>query len=203
MSIFTNSNKNLRVISYNCESFNRNSHMIKLLLNECDILLLQETLLCDHSLDVFQSLHDEFSYYAVSAVRSENVFVGKSSGGLCVLYRKSFANYIKPFYCTSRIMGISLQNVDFSLLLLNVYLPCDYKNDDSFIAYQSALTDIDNICTDLAFDKIIIAGDMNCDPNKGRFFRIFNNVMQDLSLSVVDVDRFGNTDADDEFDRVR
>lgn len=79
----------IRIISYNCESLARNVVFARMLLEECDILLLQETLLVDHSSEILQDLHDSFYYYCTSAKRNSANFTGKSSGSLAVVYRRN------------------------------------------------------------------------------------------------------------------
>ena len=78
----------LRVITYNCRSARINLNIIKLLANECDVLLLQETILNDENHIILDSVED-FDYAHVPATREVDVFTGRGSGGLAVLWRKS------------------------------------------------------------------------------------------------------------------
>ena len=92
------STNHIRIVSYNCESYVKNVEFVRMMLQTCDILLLQETLLVDHSIQLLENVHEDFDYFAVSATRNSTSFVGKSSGGLAVIFRKTLSQYIKPFY---------------------------------------------------------------------------------------------------------
>ena len=180
---------NLRILSFNCESFSKNVEFVKMLLVECDVLLLQETLLTENSIELLNDVDPDFSCFATPAVRREDVFVGKSSGGLAVYYRKSLTRYVKPIYYSQRIMGLNIVCNSLSYLLLNVYCVCDYRDDNSMISYQTTMAEISDLSMDEKYSKVILAGDFNCDPNKGRFFNEFFIAMNGLSLSIVDIDR--------------
>jgi len=75
-----------------------------------------------------------------------------------------------------------------TILLVNVYMPCDYGNVNSFIDYKSNLVDLESALASNSFDKLIIVGDFNCDPYKGRFYREFTKLADNLSLCVRDVE---------------
>ena len=77
--------KNLRVISFNCQSFNRKTNIIESLLNSCDVLCLQETLLNDDNYSNLENLDNNFLTFHVPAIRNVETFTGRSSGGLAVL----------------------------------------------------------------------------------------------------------------------
>ena len=70
---------------------------------------------------------------------------------------------------------------------MNVYIPCDYHNVDSLIEYKSTLSDISNVCSFETYDEIIIVGDFNCDPNKGRFFEEFMIFITTHSFIIPDI----------------
>ena len=161
--------------------------IINLLLPKCDVLLLQETLIADHAFDVFCEFNNEFDFYAVSSVRNTSNFFGKSSGGLVILYRKTLSKYISPVYCSSRVMGIRIVSEYSQLLIINVYFTCDYRNDDSLASYQTTLSEIRVICESEVYDTIVISGDFNCDPNKGRFYKYFCETLDELSMKSVDI----------------
>ena len=67
-------------------------------------------------------------------------------------------------------------------------MPCDYRNLDSLILYRSTLADLSTIFDDEHFDEVLLMGDFNCDPNKGRFFKEFINFTNNLGLQVVDLE---------------
>ena len=53
--------------------------------------------------------------------------------------------------------------------------------------YQSSLNDLTNYISDCCFHEIIIMGDCNCDPNKGRFFWELQSMANSHSLLCCDV----------------
>ena len=52
----------LKIVSYNCQSVNTNFDIIKLLSQDCDILLLQETLLTENNKNLLGGLNQNFNY---------------------------------------------------------------------------------------------------------------------------------------------
>lgn len=77
----------INVISYNCQSFNKNIDLINMISDQCDILLLQETLIPDHSLNLYEKLQN-FDYVATPSTRDPSCFYGRSSAGLLVAWRR-------------------------------------------------------------------------------------------------------------------
>ena len=78
----------LGVITYNCHSLRANREFVKSLLQSCDILCLQETLIDDNNSSELD-LDQNFNSCYTPATRTETVFVGRSSGGLAIYWRKS------------------------------------------------------------------------------------------------------------------
>ena len=111
----------IKIITYNCQSVNVNYDIIKILTKDCDILLLQETLLSDNNQYFLNDINDDFNYAHVPAVRKASTFVGRASGGLAVLWRKFNNIKIYSLYFTDRIMGLKLDFNEISYLIINVY----------------------------------------------------------------------------------
>ena len=160
----------LNVISYNCQSAKANSEVIAKLLKECDILLLQETFLLDINKHILDNIDADFSTAHTSAVRKIDQFYGRSSGGLAILWRKTCKMKVFPVYYNDRIMGIKIEFGEISYLLINIYLNCDYGSIESLIDYKDNLAKLANFINSEIYDEVLIAGDFNCDPSKGRFF---------------------------------
>ena len=74
----------LRIISYNCQSFNRKIHIIKDLLNTCDLLFLQETLITDDKFDSFNNIDDNFVSVSIPAIRKNGITSGRASGRFAI-----------------------------------------------------------------------------------------------------------------------
>ena len=177
----------LRLISYNCFSLGSNANMVCSLLKKCDVLCLQETLVDENNSNILDNLDNEFITAYVPAYRKPDCFVGRSSGGLAILWRRAENIEYIPMFYDKRIMGLKVILPDKScLLILNVYLICDYGNIDSLLEYKSTLADLGNILEFENFQEVIITGDFNADPNKGRFFNFLEKFSIENSLFISD-----------------
>ena len=183
---------NLRTITYNCQSFKCNIDIIRDLSGQCDILFLQETLLNDYDIHNLATVNHDFFFYATSSIRKEGCFTGRSSGGLAILIHKKYSLICEELQFSDRILGFFLNFDNKKYLLINIYCPCDYRNEDSYIKFMSTMNDLSNICQTYAFDEIIVAGDFNCDPIRGRFFSQATSFMERHSLVMVDLNRLPN-----------
>ena len=176
-----------KIISYNCRSVNSSTDVIISLLNICDILFLQETLITEHNSYLLDNLHRDFHWFYVPSNRDENNLNGRASGGLVILYKKYTGIHFSEVFISKRTQGIAIQSDNISYLLVNVYLICDYRNDESYIEYVSSLSELSNSLNQTDFDHVLILGDFNCDPNKGRFFSEFKNFYTTNNLIPYDI----------------
>ena len=150
----------LKIISYNCQSFKSNIDIVKELLHKCDVLFLQETLIDDNNFSLLDQIDDDFMSAYLPATRKVDCFVGRSRGGLAVLWRKGTVLKFTPVNYENRIMGLKVfSNIDSVMLILNVYMPCDYGNEDSYLEYRSSLADISNILNSENYINVCIVGD--------------------------------------------
>ena len=186
-NIFTG--MSLKITTYNCQSANVNIDIIRSLCLSSHIVLLQETLLCNTNHSILGTVNDEFDYIYTSATRKPGVFVGRSSGGIAILWRKCSNIFIKPLYISNRLMGIKINDGVIEYLLINVYFNCDYGNMDSLIEYKSTIADLSNITCSESYDELVIVGDFNCDPHKGRFYKELKNFCSNFNIHICDVDR--------------
>ena len=108
--------------------------------------------------------------------------MGRSSGGLAVLWRKMTNIKCFPKIFTNRIMGLKIEIGPARYLVINIYLICDYRNVESLVEYKSILAELGNVLASEDFDNVIIAGDWNADPNKGRFFNEYISFLRENSL---------------------
>ena len=178
---------NLRVITYNCQSFNSKKVILDSLLNSCDLLCLQETFINDENSLNLDTLDESFISSYVPAWRNSEFSRGRCCGGLAIFWRKSYNVNIFPIQFSNRIMGVKLIINNVTYIVLNVYFCCDYGNSDSLIEFQSILADLsDTICSEV-YDDIIIVGDFNADPLKGRFYPRLKSILDDLNLQTNDV----------------
>ena len=100
----------LKLISYNCRSANSNFELIKLLSDECDLIILQETLLTENNHYILGEVNDNFNYAHTPSQRRSDTFVGRSGGGLAILWEKCSNLKIFPIHLSSRIMGLKIDS---------------------------------------------------------------------------------------------
>ena len=150
----------LRISSYNCQSANTGFPILKKLCEDSDIVLLQETFHNESNHGILGELHVDFDYAHVPAIRRLDVFTGRASGGLAILWRKSKTIKYFPVYFNDRMQGLKILSNDISYLLINVYLNCDYRTIDSIIEYKSNLAHISNIINDENYSELIVSGDL-------------------------------------------
>ena len=183
----------LKIVSYNnCNSIRKNSEIVQNLMSSHDIILLQEIFLVEDDINFLGNLNILFEFAAVpSSVNLNSGFRGRPKGGLAILWRRFLNQYVRPIIFSNRIMGIELSIEDKNILIINVYFPCDYRDLHSLILYRTVLAEMANIFDSSNADTIVIAGDMNCDPFKGRFFaelcefvNHYNCMVADLCLPV-------------------
>ena len=179
--------KGIRIKTYNCQSFVANMVQINDLLKNCDILFLQETLLREHDFYKAETLNSDFMCANTEAIRGVDTFVGRSSSGLTVFWRNFKDFTISPIYVNPRIMGLKMMIHDITYILLDIYCICDYINLDSLLEYKSLLSELSNYCENEHYDEILIIGDFNCDPHKGRFYSEFQEFFINHDLECVDV----------------
>ena len=183
----------LKIVSFNCNSARKNTSIIQELLLIYDIVLLQETFLIDEDINYLSNLNTLFEFAAVpSLVNLNSDFRGRPIGGLAILWKKSLNSVIRPIIVSNRIMGIELLFNEKQTLLLNAYFPCDYRDLNSLVAFRETLIEVSNTIDFHKFDSFILAGDINCDPLKGRFYSELTDFITAYHLTIADVELLPN-----------
>ena len=117
---------------------------------------------------------------------SEGIIEGRPSRGVAILWRKDFFVNVKPLFIDDSSIGLCVKNGNSSLFLLNVYMPCDLQTLDALDKYRSMLAKIKAIVSEQNYSDIIIGGDFNADPRKGRFWRELEDFTRSMSFTVLD-----------------
>ena len=65
------------------------------------------------------------------------------------------------------MLGVSISYENTKYLLVNVYLPYERTDQESIDAYRSRVHFLSSIIETEEFTDIVIAGDLNADPNRG------------------------------------
>ena len=166
MSVSTN----LRLTSLNCNSFKSSVEFICSLVHNNDIIFLQETWLMPDELTLPSTLCSAMDAHSISAVdTTEQILVGRPFGGLTIMWKKALAKNIRiKQYNDPRILGISVNLENRSVLFINVYLPSlrSGVTDDDFAPYLGRLSSIIAECEE---ENVCVIGDFNCAPGTERF----------------------------------
>ena len=180
----------IRCASYNCNSIRNNSENVKELLNKNDIVFLQELMLSKSDLCVLNDFDNRFEYTAfVQDRESEGINEGRPSKGVAIYWRKHLSSNITPLLIDDSLIGIILKssnNSNNKTLFLNVYLPCDSQNPESFDNYRNALARLEIVIKEQNFNTLVLIGDFNADPFKGRFWKELLSFTKSLSLKFLD-----------------
>ena len=68
---------------------------------------------------------------------------------------------------------------------MNVYLPCDLQTANALEDFRCSLDDIETVIKESNVNQVILAGDFNSDPFKGRFWKILLEFTKSLSLHTI------------------
>lgn len=178
----------LKVISFNCNSIRKNDEIVYSLLNKCDILLVQETLLTADSYDFVSKFHLDFVSYHVPAIDPcIDGLNGRPRGGLSIFWNKKLEMYVTPEVYNENIMGLKIQSNDCHYLMLNVYMPYEDRKIESLAKYRNLCAQIQVIAENENINKVIIAGDFNADPNRGRYWYEIIDLVDTLKLEFADL----------------
>ena len=176
----------MKIVSYNCNSVRNNAEIVKSLFVDTDILLLQELLLEKRDLGFLNDLNENFKYTAhVRDRESEGICEGRPSRGVAIFWRRHLSSVVTPVLINDFIIGIVLKIRDFSILLLNVYMPCDLQTNDALENYRQALSLLSVVIQEQNTNHVILKGDFNADPSKGRFWELLNDFTRPLFLRIL------------------
>ncbi len=175
----------LKIVSFNCRSLKKSLVEIQELCDTHDIVLLQEHWLLPFELSMLNTIHSSYVANGQSAVNlSDDVLSGRPYGGTAILYRKNLASYCKPFVIESdRMSAVMLGK---KRLLLNVYMPTNYNDDESMEEYQICCGKIKSLLTDSSIEEILIAGDFNAQPGTHNYV-ILSEMFCEYKLNIVDM----------------
>lgn len=182
----------MTIISFNCKSLKRSAAYVRDLCEASDIVLLQETWLLPHDLGSINSIHEEFLGTANSAVdTSQGLLRGRPYGGLAILWRKDRFPNVSVVQCNNtKISALCLHVGLRTILIINVYMPCDDSEIESFTEYVSCLGYINAIIEENNVQAVFILGDFNAHPTT-RFGRELLKFCADHFLHCADIELLG------------
>jgi len=110
-------------------------------------------------------------------------------GGTAVLYRKQLAVAIRtvPTHDPG-ITAIIFDSSISSILFASVYMPTDYRDEDSLVNYMDVFGELNSLISDNSVFHTVLAGDFNCH-NRSRFYSNCTHLIDDCSLVASDIKR--------------
>ena len=177
----------MKCVSYNCNSVRNNSEIVKAILKDNDMIFLQELMLNKSDLPLLDEFNENFIHIAfVKDRESEGINEGRPTKGVAIFWRKELASFISPVLVNNFIIGVILKCNNFNVLFLNVYLPCDKQTLDSLDEYRNALSSLSIVVEEQNVNEVVIVGDLNADPSKGRFWNDLSVFCRTNSLLILD-----------------
>ena len=114
------------------------------------IICLQEHWLLPSELGMLNNIHSDFLGIGCSAVDvTGSILVGRPFGGTAILYKKPLSNNVNVMsFSNWRISGLRIDTTSGPLLLLTVYMPTEYNDDESLEKYIATCANLEVIITD-------------------------------------------------------
>ena len=177
----------VNIVSYNCNSVRNNADIVKSLFNDSDVVMLQELMLEKRDLCVLNDFNRDFKHIAFVKDREmDGICEGRPSRGVAIFWRSNLSTMISPVLINDFLIGIVFKSKTFNVLIINVYMPCDLQNLDSLENYREALSLLEIVINEQNVNHVIIVGDLNADPAKGRFWKLLKEFTDTLSLHILD-----------------
>ena len=140
-------------------------------------MLSQEHWLIPFEVDILSSIHPDIYGFGTSAVGlSVDVLFGRPFGGTGILSRKYLAHGITVISTGDcRSTAFILKSALGPVLFVNIYIPTDYCDNESYDNYVDSCSKIDFLFTesDVIFSAVV--GDFNCSLGS-RFYSCFQHL---------------------------
>ena len=166
---FNHGPNKLRIGSYNLKHFQKHGPKFDFIcdiMHVHDILFLQEHWLYKSELPKLKSVCGGVSSTAKSSMDETEHRRGRPFGGCAILWHSNIAYKMSPAECTNnRLCGIimSIDNAT-SVLMLNVYMPCDsQRQDDSYYQFVDVINEIDQLINRYDATHVLFGGDLNTE----------------------------------------
>lgn len=197
----------VRISSFNIKNVKSSYPELAQLCDSCDVILLQETWLADDELQYLNSFDKRFYAKSLSSMNSENGIVrGRPYGGISILWKKSLGNQCNiQLYDDTRLMGLEICGHNVNLLIINVYMPCDYGNNLN--EYNNYLSKVSNVIDSYNSPYVYVVGDFNAHlksngSDNSRFGVELSDFCENESLVISDFDFLSNNSCVSTFSNV-
>ena len=180
----------IKFVSYNCNSVRKNAETVKNLLEKSDVVFLQELMLSKSDLPLLYDFHEDFDHVGfVKDCESQGINEGRPSRGVAIFWRKYLTPLITPIIIDDSLIGVIFKdnnNSSNNILFMNVYLPCDAQTSDALDKYRNSLAELEVVIREQNVNNVVIVGDFNADPLKGRFWKELCTFSHSFSLVFLD-----------------
>jgi len=175
----------MKILSWNIQSFKSNHIWLQQVVKDFDIILLQETWLYNFEHNLIERAFPNFKCFSASSMpSSKSCNKGRPYGGTAILIKNNLSCAVKETNTSDpRAPSVLLETDKGDLLIINVYFPCNSRENDELITKYFGLLEsriMKHSC------DVIVAGDFNISIGCPKFneFKLFCN---DLELSIEDV----------------
>ena len=177
----------LRVSTYNCFSIRKKVDIVRRLLKNSDILLCQEIILLADDCHMLQNIDLTFSvFYVPSTKPNSPLNEGRPIGGLAMFVRKSLGIDVTVVSSEDHFSVCKITCGSYDFYLINTYMPCDNRCDESLVLYQNVLGQLQGILDEIDSHNVIFAGDFNADKYRGRLYSYLYNFVSENNLTIND-----------------
>ena len=164
----------IRIMSYNCRGLNSiKREFVNTILPDCTFLFVQEhwqsvSQLCD-----LGTINNNYLAHGVCGFDNNAVMAGRPYGGCAIFWNKCVEGKVLPVSVESRrIAAIKVCTPSYSLLLINVYMPCEDGSSETCDEFCTVLSCIESLLATHCDCCPILAGDFNVDLSRHSRHRI-------------------------------
>ena len=155
----------LSLTTYNCKHcrFTGDKYnFINDLVCNTDFVLLQEICLYPTEFPKLLQFGSNFDMIATCAMDETIHRVGRPFGGVSIIWKSLIKGQVIKIDCeSSRLCGLLFTQDNVTMLIMNVYMPCDKNNNDP--EYIDVLNMMSQLCYKYNPNHVVIGGDFNVD----------------------------------------
>ena len=152
----------LRIASYNCNSIRKNMEIVKNLLLSSDIVVLQELMLYMRDLSLLNDIDDNFDNFAtVEDDVLDEITATPRVGltrGVAVFWRKELSHCVRAVQVNKSLGGIVLSGERGNMLILNVYMPCNFQAIDALDNYRQMIAVLEDVIREQNINNFACCG---------------------------------------------
>ena len=151
----------LKVVSFNCRGLKLAADSISDLFKEVYTLAVQEHWLLPTELANSASINKDALYSAVSSMEIDKIVLGRPFGGVAILWHTRFYQPVSTIQTASeRMSPIRIATDLETILIISVYMPVDYGNEQSVEDYITEIGFLGGLLESNEYDNVMILGDL-------------------------------------------